>query len=110
MTKRCLTCGVPVRANSATGLCATHYHASRFPHAEPLYSGPPKVCGICSKELRSDNASGLCSTHYHEARHLTQIEKSLKDEIAETLKVDRAPCPYCAIRADIGCKHQAVAA
>lgn len=27
---------------------------------------------------------------------------------AETLRVDRDPCTYCGVRADIGCKHQRV--
>lgn len=32
-----------------------------------------------------------------------------KDRIAEQRRVNRDPCPLCAVRADIGCKHRRAA-
>lgn len=32
-----------------------------------------------------------------------------KYAFAETLRVSRDPCPFCAVRADIGCKHRRAA-
>ena len=32
-----------------------------------------------------------------------------KDRIAEQRRVNRDPCPKCAVRADIGCRHRRVA-
>jgi hypothetical protein len=33
-----------------------------------------------------------------------------RDVLADTLRVSRDPCPLCAVRADIGCKHNRRAA
>jgi hypothetical protein len=53
----------------------------------------------------SENMAGGGSARIRTARdRLSRL--AARDETAETLRVDRAPCFRCGVRSDIGCKHQ----
>jgi hypothetical protein len=40
-------------------------------------------------------------------RHVARIQE--RDRKADSLRVSRDPCPLCAVRGDIGCKHRRAA-
>lgn len=42
-------------------------------------------------------------------RQYVRTKPELPNDAIAARRVDRDPCPYCGVRADIGCKHRGAA-
>lgn len=63
-------------------------------------------CTECGKALGPNNATGFCGKHYKPTSFRYVSGPRLTEDDIANLRVDRDPCSYCGVRADVGCKHQ----
>lgn len=70
-----------------------------------------RTCRLCETRLNALNTSGFCLKHRcNTSRARYNIALKLTGDELEARRVNRDPCTYCAVRADVGCKHNRWAA